>query len=542
MEQPLVDAKKPSLTKFREMFFQRARAGTALQVRAICGVLIVGLLELALFIDYLEHRYQTLLVASGKQSTFAAEGLVIRSDGLGYYAWLGSLLIDHDWSFDNEFDNHSVPGSYVPPRTYRTALGRRANQWSIGPACIWATTVGPGHFALSAVGNQGQGWPRDGYSLPYQLLVGVTTLLVSFIGLGLVFGICRQVAGTAEASLAASLVTLGTSIVYYNTIEGSMAHGIGTVFLASLVFFWIKTYGSLSPKRWLALGALVGATALMRWQLATFAILPLGEGILQCWREDSGRRDNTLWRTVFGLTLAALGASVAFIPQLIAWHYVYGAWLINPVPQVDAHWFSPSFWQVLASQDRSFFYWTPTTLLAFLGYISLLVTMKSPASSKEPMSLLFGAFLLQVYVLSSVWGAGPVLAETGNPGGVFLGNAFGFRHLTESVVVLAPGLAYLLRRGKRLLSWGLCALAYLLVVWNLLLLYQYCWCMLPSNAGASPGILLTNAYRVIRNDPVLCMPVFVVPGLICLVLNWRADHDPQAIAFRAKSRNCLKES
>ena len=68
--------------------------------------------------------------------------------------------------------------------------------------------------------------------------------------------------------------TLGSTIVYYSAVEVSMAHGLGTASLAVLVWSWHKTYGSLRPGRWLMVGILVGVTVLMRWQLATFALLP----------------------------------------------------------------------------------------------------------------------------------------------------------------------------------------------------------------------------------------------------------------------------
>src|SRR5262249_42266047 len=159
----------------------------------------------------------------------AGEGLVIRSDGLGYYAWLRSLLLDGDWSFDNEFDEHNVLGDYLPPPEVRTPMGRRPNPWSVGPACVWAVLVSPGHLAVAALGDAGL---ADGYALPYQLLVGGATLLASFAGLGFLYGIARHFAAPGPAALTAAFLTLGTGVVYYNTVEPAMAHGVGTAVVA----------------------------------------------------------------------------------------------------------------------------------------------------------------------------------------------------------------------------------------------------------------------------------------------------------------------
>jgi hypothetical protein len=73
-------------------------------------------------------------------------------------------LIDGDWDFDNEFDGHNLYHQYVPPPGYRTALDRRANQWSVGPACVWASTVVPGHLVLRTLDGWIGPWAADGYS------------------------------------------------------------------------------------------------------------------------------------------------------------------------------------------------------------------------------------------------------------------------------------------------------------------------------------------------------------------------------------------
>jgi hypothetical protein len=182
-------------------------------------LVIVALVELLLCIQYHQRRWEHVISRRAFSKEHVGEGLVIQWNGLGYYAWLRSLLIDGDWDFDNEFDEHNQFGQYVPPPQFRTPLGRRANQWSVGPACIWAVTVVPVHFLLRTPDGSGEPWASDGYSLPYQLCVGATSLLVALLGLFFLYRICRNQARCSRAALAAALLTLGTSIVYFNAIE-----------------------------------------------------------------------------------------------------------------------------------------------------------------------------------------------------------------------------------------------------------------------------------------------------------------------------------
>jgi hypothetical protein len=464
-----------------------------------------------LSLDALDQRWSKLTKISWHDTGRKGEYLVIRGNGLGYYAWLRSLLIDHDWRFDNEFDDHRFPGDYVPPPTYRTELDRRANQWSVGPACVWALAVVPAHYALKSLAELSP-WAADGYSLPYQLAVGVTSVLVSYAGLCLLYGICRQFARPNRAALAAILLTLGSSLIYYDAIEVSMAHGMASAFLAGCIYYWLRTFGSDRLSRWFIVGLLLGAAALMRWQMATFAILPAGEAALSWWSKKTKKK---LAELSAGLLMTALGALITFSPQMIAWKCVYGHWLVEPVPQIAHHWLSPSLWQVLVSYDRGLFYWTPICALAFLGYFI------SRPTREEPAVILIAAFTLQAYALASLWGKGPYLQEVGNFAGAFPSKSFGMRHLTEATIVLAPGFAMLIDSGKwrfRLAT----GLGTVLALANLVLVYLYCSDKLPIDAGAEPAQLVDFLRQFILAEPTIFFIFVEAIGLIVLFLTWGA--------------------
>jgi hypothetical protein len=501
---------------------------------AWCILAVVVLVELILFVGFHQERWSKGLLPLGRPRARTGEGLVIRCDGLGYYAWLRSLLIDGDWDFDNEFDGHNVVGDWVPPAESRTDRGRRPNQWSVGPALLWAVAVVPGHLGVRALQACGLPWEADGYTLPYQLLVGGASLLASFLGLGLLYGVCRRHARPAPAALAAAFLTLGTGIVFYSAVEVTMAHGIGTAAVAGLVWYSQKTYGDGRPRRWLLVGVLVGLTALVRWQLVTFAVLPAGEALLACRRlRRAGRFP---WRPLCGLALAALGAAAAFVPQLVAWRWVYGHWLVTPVPSAH-NWLSPSWWRVLASQDRGLMYWTPLALLACAGYVhcrlqiadcrfkSAICNLQSDiCSSHEPLALLFGAFVLQVYVLASLWGDM-----------VQLGVSYGFRHLTEALVALGPGLALLLDRAPPRRFRVLCGVGCLLVLWNLLLVAQYRYGLVPAAAGADPETLLANAARLMRRKRALLAGQVLVGPVLLALLARRGQAESGAVPTPAET-------
>ncbi len=493
--------------------FLRTRPGLILAVAVA--------IEVALFVDYHRERWHKALAPLNRGPTRAGEGLVIRSDGLGYYAWLRSLLLDGDWAFDNEFDGHNPLHDFVPPAGRRTALGRRPNQWSVGPACVWSLVVLPGHGCWKLLGDTAR-WPADGYSLPYQLMVGGTTLLASVVGLVLLYRLGRLDAGPEAAAWAAALIALGTTIVYYAAIEGSMAHGLGTVAVAGLVWYWRRTYGSTRWLRWLGVGLLLGAAGLMRWQLVTFAVLPAGEACRTAWQRWRAHGAPAALRTLMLLFVTAAGAWIAFLPQMIAWRSVYGQWLATPMPTAH-NWTRPALFQVLLAQDRGLFSWTPLAFLAFLGTLGLAVkglwqtvTRRGDgrpgdaahAVHHPPLVLLLAAFVLQVYVLASLFGAHVTLSVS-----------FGFRYLTEVLVTLVPGLALLLERTPQRTRRLLVGVGCLLVLWNLILISQYRYGWIPADAGADLSTLLANAGRLAWRKKFLFVQQAVL-GPMLLVLCW----------------------
>lgn len=448
------------------------------------------------------------------------EGLFICHNGLGYYAWLRSLLIDGDLSFDNEFDAHALPNDYVPPPAYRTENNRRANQWSVGPACVWATTVVPLHFLLKALPESSPEWVPDGYSFPYQVAVGVTTLVTAVIGLFALYAMCRMFARPPRAAMAATAMWLGTTVVYYGAIEVSSAHGIGATAMAVFVWYWLRTYGTINQWRWLCLGLLAGIVALMRWQLATFVVLPIGEAVC-CGIRAWGSGDAVRCRQVIqGMGLVLVGMVLAFLPQMCAWRLVYGSYLVCPIQGVHYHWAAPSLWQLLFSRDNGLFCWTPLTLVASIASLSVCRKRRGAGGLHDSqgvpdcMLILFISFLLQAYAISVILGVGPFSKATGLLTGVHLAHSYGFRFLTESLVTLAPSLALVLEKANPSRFRILCCLSFLLVATNLELIEQF---QRGFRSRLSLVALLDNAMERLRTEPVSVATLMMLPATICLI-------------------------
>lgn len=430
-------------------------------------------------------------------------GVVVRGDGVGYYAWLRSPLLDGDWNFDNEYDDLNPMRSGVT--NARTPVGKRANPWSVGPALLWAPLVTLCHALVSA-GAFGH-FAADGYSLPYQLAVAVTGLAAGLASLWLMFAISRRFADPVAAAVGASCVALGSTFAYHSAVEPCLGHGPGSAALLLFVWYWLRDFGGPSPRRWLTLGVLLGFAAVMRWQLAAYGIVLLGE---LAWLALAARPRPAA--TTFAKAGAALavGLLIGALPQMAAWKAVYGAWLVEPMP-LARNWFAPELWRVLLSPDRGFFYWTPLVAVAAVG--TAVAVARATGVRRAQVGLLAVGVAVQVYALAAITGTG-----------VWLGSAFGYRQLTESATLLAPGLAALLALRRRWTA-GVVAACVALVGWNLLMIGAFRYGQLPESAAAADlwtGVrwFLTNKLSGVTRRELLC--VFPAAGAFAaLALSWR---------------------
>ena len=416
--------------------------------------------------------------------------LISGADGRGYYAWLRSPLIDGDFQFADEFAplfaQNPGSGSMGPP----TATGHTSNPWPIGPSLVWAPAVIVVHLILEGMGPYSP-WPADGYSPPYQLAVAGTTLALAMLTLFLTYGICRSFAGATASAAAAALITLGTPFVCYATVEMSMAHAPASAALSLFVFVWLRTFGNKRPRRWVALGCLLGLVCLMRWQLATFAMLPALEALWLATRADA-------WPTRFGLMvkLAIAGSAtlVVQIPQVAAKQIVYGH-PVGGLLRVAKNWSEPSFWTVLASTDRGLFYWTPIAFAALAGLICLVVRTRHPA-----LMIVTTAIAVHIYTIAALFGEE-----------VFLGSSFGFRMLSEATILMAPGIALFFHPARRRTARWAAVGGGLLVAWNLLLLGVYRH-YLGGSQGGSPAEVCAMAARYFILRPLEAIIILALVG------------------------------
>jgi hypothetical protein len=376
------------------------------------------------------------------------------ADEIEYYAYLRSAVFDQDLDFANEYghfyarDPEGLAGfkaTFLDLREPRT--GRHINFAPVGTALLWSPLYLAAHLAVRLLGGT-----ADGYSWPYAAAACYGSWLYGSLGLLLAHDALRRFGGVLEpaASWAVAGLLWGTPLLYYVTLAPAFSHA-ASVFTVSLLL-WLTLRARREggrPRDWAAVGASVGLCALVREQDALFGAIPL----LILLRDTVRGGD---WRR--GIARAALLAGTAalvFVPQLLSYRALNGAFGPSRLVTRKMTWTSPHLLEVLLDPGHGLFVWAPLLLAATAGL--LLALRRRP--DVVAAALLLG-LLLQVWINGAV--------ESWTQAG-----AFGSRRFVGATAVFAWGLAALLSDLAPARRWAAALGLALCVWWNVSLMVQF---------------------------------------------------------------------
>ncbi len=119
-----------------------------------------------------------------------ATGFTIYNDGIGYYSYIRSAVIDRDLDFQNEWkfynSSHSkfssIPRGVNFPET-KTPKGYIENIYLSGSSIMWAPFFLTAHASTILLNAFGAGIDANGYTILYEAFIGLANLVYGFLGL-----------------------------------------------------------------------------------------------------------------------------------------------------------------------------------------------------------------------------------------------------------------------------------------------------------------------------------------------------------------------
>ncbi len=364
-----------------------------------------------------------LLVLLMFLSTLALAKCWLVGDGVAYYAWLRSLLWDHDINFFNEFTTlNFTKSAFVLNPLPETQL--TPNTFSIGPSIVWAVVIIPLKICFSLLGD-GNATGFDGrYIVPISLI----SLSVGYIGLLSCFALVKRIVPTKIAVLTVLAIWWATPLPQYLYDEMNYSHVFSFTAVALFLLHWTQTKMKVATtKDALWFGFLAGIATLMRWQESILLLLPVCAIFYDGYKQKK-------WKYLQIIFPLFLTFSITIFPQILAWKMLYGNWFV--LPQGPGFFYFTSLLSenrllnFLFSPLHGLFYSHPVFGIALLGSIFLYKRNKRLA-----VSCLF--FLcMQIIINASVadWWAG---------------HSFGARRMIDTLPILALFLASLIERYQQ---------------------------------------------------------------------------------------------
>jgi hypothetical protein len=419
----------------------------------------------------------------------------VRGDGVGYYAYVRSALIDHDLRFENDYlqANESFVISKVDaqgkllPQCY-TKTGYVENHFSVGPAILWAPILLAVHGAVVLASHLGAHVSADGYSRPYLLGMAFATACYGFLSLLLSFQIARKFFDVEWAFLATIGIWLASSLPIYMYFNPSWSHAHSAFAVALFLWYWERTRGSRNPSQWAILGVTAGLMGNVYYPnmiLLAFPALEVGR-LLFTGSRESGSGALPMRKVALGAGIFITVFVASLLPTFVTRQIIYGSPFDSGYPAIRTwNWTSPVLLKVLFSSDHGMFSWTPVLLVAAAGL---------PILIKRDRLLGAGAlltFLAYYYLIASYvdWDG---ISSFGNRFFVSLTPIF-----VLSLTALLSAFSALFAKPVRALVIALPVIG-LLIAWNVGLIFQWGTHMIPARGPIS--------WRAVAHQQIVDVP------------------------------------
>jgi len=398
---------------------------------------------------------------------------VIRGDALHYYVQLRSAVFDHDLDFENDYIGLFTLDFKVsvPPADFKwtfehTPNGHVRNFMPVGPALLWAPLFFVVTGATYLLSLAGLAYRPDGFGLALQLVPDVCGVAAAGLAMWFAYQFARSLHGTRAALGATIALLAGSPLIYYAIVSPAYSHALSAMGASAFLLYWWHTRDRTDLRRYAAVGALAGLTALIRWQDGLLLATVLVDIVVHA-RAARISRGRFFAFGVMRLAVAGAAALVIFSPQMMVWQSLYGQPFTIPQGAEFMRWTASQVTAVLFSPNHGLFSWTPLTAVALAGLV--------PLWKKQPRLV----FTLALFFLISTYINGAVVDW-------WAGEAFGARRFLSCFPIFVVGLAELVALGGLRGTMSRIA-TIVLAVANLFLLVHYEIFMIGLARIASPS-------------------------------------------------------
>lgn len=430
----------------------------------------------------------------------------VRGDGVGYYAYIRSILVEHKLDFQNDwraanlgFTIGKVHEDGAVDATQFTLTGHLNNHFAVGPSILWAPCLLPVHLTMLALQKLGMNVRPDGFSRPYIVTMALATALYGFLGLWLSFRLACRYIEERWALLATLGIWFASSLPVYMYFNPSWSHAHSVFIVAVFLWYWHETQQGRTLLQWIILGLISGLMLDVYYANIAVLVVPLLESLGQYWR--TWRRPGRDWQTTRRLFVANIiycfATVIAFLPTLVTRQIIYGHPFEFGYGGRDAwQWKSPHWGSVLFSSDHGLLAWTPILIPAVVGLFLLL-------KRERKLATYLIAAVVSFYYLIAIDPCWDGLSSFGNRKFISLMPLF-----VLGLAAAFSEFAGCLKMSKGALSIAISVTA-VLIIWNLGFIFQWGVHLIPARGPISWRHMAYNQVAVVPERALTDVKAYV---------------------------------
>ena len=287
-------------------------------------------------------------------------------DVSGYYYYLPAAFIYKDLKHLSFKDQ--IQQQYHPSGDFQQAFVHSNGNYVFKYSCGQALLYTPFFFIAHAYASMSDQFPADGFSLPYQFMIGFGSLLVAFLGLFILRRVLLKFFSDQTTAFTLILLVFGTNYLEYASITGAMSHNYLFTLYCILLSLTIGFYEKPSALKAIGIGLVIGFAALVRPTEIICALIPLLWGLQTPLKASLSEKLVFFKKNALLLSLAVLTCGLVGSLQLIYWKAVAGDWIVYSYQDQGFSWLRPHLFNGLLSYRSGWLLYTPMMIFALLGF------------------------------------------------------------------------------------------------------------------------------------------------------------------------------
>ncbi|MEN9407052.1 MAG: hypothetical protein RLZZ455_268 [Candidatus Parcubacteria bacterium] len=356
-------------------------------------------------------------------------GQAVYGDGIYYWAYTRSAVIDRDLKFQNEGAHLYSPetNNSTMQESMGTSQTDLANDkyYPLGPSLIWIPFFSLVHITVNIITTLGISLPHNGYSDSYQITLGLINIGFVLMGMMLIHTLLRRYYSPFVAGTSTLLVLFGTNLLYYGSLDVLNSHPASFLLCSIFTYLFVLHRGSMKKRYWLGMGILLGLMSLVRLQDSLLILMPLFFFV----QKYISKKPRITTKSLLYLFTLLIGWCIGFLPQLLVSKTLYGTFYLLPYT-LGGTAFSlgqNKLLQLFINEQKGLLLYSP---IFVAGLIGLFVLHGKTTVLKLPFLMV----IVAVFILIGSWS------------GWSQGEAFGMRMFISLLPLIAFGVAEILRR------------------------------------------------------------------------------------------------